>query len=84
MCLYRRVLVFGRPASPWRASRQRAEQDAMTLGVGERDEWGDFFLAAEASFEETHEYELSRRRAAELERSKTKLGQGPRSAHPQA
>jgi len=56
----------------------------MTLGVGERDEWGDFFLAAEASFEETHEYELSRRRAAELERSKTKLGQGPRSAHPQA
>jgi hypothetical protein len=81
MCLYRRVLIFGRPAAPWRPSLTRAEQDATTLGVGERDEWGVFFLSAEASFEEAHAYELSRRSADVPELSMTKPDRGSRSAH---
>lgn len=81
MRIYCRVVVFGKPAAPWRPSRQMAERDAASLGLGERDIEGVFFLSGEASIVEIHEYELNRQRAAELERSTKKLGQGSQQAH---
>lgn len=79
-----RVLVFGKPQSPWRATKERAERDAETLGVGARDEWGVFYLSGEADLEEVHEYELMRLAEASRAQSMTKPGQEPQSAHPQA
>lgn len=69
--LHYRVLVFGKPESPWRSSKERAERDAETLGVGTRDEWGDFYLSGEADFEEIHQYALMRLAAASPEQSTT-------------
>ena len=78
-----RVLAFGRPQSPWRSSRQRAERDAETIGLGSRDEWGDFYLSAEADLEEVHLYELMRRGEVAPSRSTTTPGPESRSArHP--
>ena len=69
--LHYRVLVFGKPQSPWRTSKERAERDAETLGVGSRDEWGDFYLSGEADFEEVHRYALMRLVEVSLEPSRT-------------
>lgn len=79
-----RVLVFGKPESPWRTSKERAERDAETLGVGSRDEWGDFYLSGEADFEEVHQYALMRLAAAVPEQSMTTPCLGSRSVRRQA
>lgn len=79
-----RVLVFGKPESPWRTSKERAERDAETLGVGSRDEWGDFYLSGEADFEEVHQYALMRLAAAAPEQSMTTPCPESRSARRRA
>lgn len=82
--LHYRVLVFGKPQSPWRTSKERAERDAETLGVGSRDEWGDFYLSGEADFEEVHQYALMRLVAAAPEPSMTTPDPISLSAHRRA
>ena len=82
--LHYRVLVFGKPQSPWRSTKERAERDAETLGVGTRDEWGVFYLSGEADFEEVHQYALMRLAAASLEQSTTKPCQVSQSARHRA
>lgn len=51
---------MGEPKGPWRATRKQAEIDATGAGLGERDEWGSFYLDAFADIEERHENELMR------------------------
>lgn len=82
--LHYRVLVFGKPQSPWRTSKERAERDAETLGVGSRDEWGDFYLSGEADFEEVHQYALMRLVEASREPSRTTPAPVSLSAHRRA
>jgi hypothetical protein len=82
--LHYRVLVFGKPQSPWRTSKERAERDAETLGVGSRDEWGDFYLSGEADFEEVHQYALMRLVEASPEQSTTIHGPVSQSARRRA
>lgn len=82
--LHYRVLVFGKPQSPWRTSKERAERDAETLGVGSRDEWGDFYLSGEADFEEVHQYALMRLVEASPGRSTTTPAPVSQSARRQA
>lgn len=38
-----RVTCFGRPRGPWRDSEERAKEDAQALGLGDYDEWGQWF-----------------------------------------
>ncbi len=38
-----RVVCFGRPRGPWRDSKEAARQDALDLGLGAYDEWGQWF-----------------------------------------
>lgn len=38
-----RVTCFGRPAGLWRDSKELARKDAIALGLGAYDEWGQWF-----------------------------------------
>lgn len=79
-----RVRAFGKPQSPWRTSKRLAERDAETLDLGSRDEWGDFYLSAEATFDEVHEFEIMRQGEASRALSMTKPCQVPRAIRHQA
>lgn len=60
MCLWFRAVLLGEPKGPWRATRKQAEADAAAAGLGERDEWGTFYLDAFADIQACHENELMR------------------------
>ncbi len=55
MAVFYQVLVFGRPQGPWRAALKQARQDAIDAGLGEHDEWGQFYLNAPAVIEARHQ-----------------------------
>lgn len=55
MALYYRVVVFGEPKGPWRATKRQAEVDAVQTGWGELDEEGRTYLDALASIDWCHE-----------------------------
>jgi hypothetical protein len=38
-----RVTCFGKPRGPWRDDEEQARQDAIELGLGGYDEWGQYF-----------------------------------------
>ena len=38
-----RVTCFGKPRGPWRDDKKAARQDAVALGLGGYDEWGQYF-----------------------------------------
>ena len=61
MSLYYRVVAFGKPRGPWRATSKQAEVDAAGQELGCYDEWGMFFTEAFAEIESAHEYDLMRR-----------------------
>jgi hypothetical protein len=46
-----RVVEFGQPKAPWRTTRQKALQDAVELGLGSYDEWGQFYITIPAEIE---------------------------------
>lgn len=64
MSLYFRVSAFGKPKGPWRSTEKRAQADAIEHGLGGYDEWGVFFLSAEANMDWIHENEIRRTGAA--------------------
>lgn len=53
--LYYRVRMFGEAKGPWRPLKRQAEHDALELGLGDYDEWGDFFVSVPGEIEEVHE-----------------------------
>jgi len=59
-CFYR-LLVFGKPAGPWRSRQAQVRQDAAAKGVGQMDEDGQFYLDGYADVEWIHEDALRRR-----------------------
>jgi len=60
VCLWYRVVLLGQPKGPWRPTRKQAEADAASADLGERDEWGSFYLDAFADIEARHENDLIR------------------------
>jgi len=38
-----RVTCFGRPRGPWRETKEEARRDAIDLGLGSYDEYGQWF-----------------------------------------
>jgi hypothetical protein len=58
VALLYRVIAFGKPKGPWRATRRKAELDALAQGLGEYDEWGGFYLDAPADIEWMREPEI--------------------------
>jgi len=61
MSLFYRVRSFGKPVAPWRATKRQAQTDAAELGLGEFDEWGQFYVSVPGDIEEVHERFLRRR-----------------------
>lgn len=61
MALRYRVVAFGQARGPWRIKRRDAERDALALDLGERDEWGQFYLSAHACIEWIREEDLRAR-----------------------
>lgn len=57
MALVYRVIALGEPRGPWRTKKRQAEQDAIAQGLGEVDEWGEFYLDGLASIEWMREAE---------------------------
>lgn len=61
MALLYRLVAFGVPQGPWRTKKRQAEQDAVSLGLGERDEWGQLYLDAPVAIEWTREDDVRMR-----------------------
>ena len=61
MALLYRVTAFGEPKGPWRARRRQAEQDAIAAGLGDFDEWGEFYLDGVASIQWMRQPEIKMR-----------------------
>lgn len=51
MSLLYRVTAFGEAKGPWRGKRRQAEQDAISQGLAEYDEWGELYLDGIANIE---------------------------------
>jgi hypothetical protein len=48
-----RVVCFGKPRGPWRLSREQAQRDAVSEGLGSFDEWGAFYATVPGDIEVT-------------------------------
>lgn len=72
MALRYRVVAFGKPQAPWRLTERQAQRDASLLGLGEFDEWGQFFLDAQATIAWAREEAIVPRRGEERRASCTK------------
>ncbi|MBB4618987.1 hypothetical protein GGQ96_003137 [Sphingomonas abaci] len=55
MAIVYRVTAFGEARAPWRTKKQHALQDAVLLGLAERDEWGQLYLDAPVRIEWAHD-----------------------------
>lgn len=44
MAVQYRVVAFGEAKGPWRWSERKAEEDAVSEGLAEVDEWGQLYL----------------------------------------
>lgn len=64
MALRYSVVAFGKQQGPWRIKQRQAERDACALGLGEYDDWGQFYLSAHASIAWAREEDVMRPRAA--------------------
>jgi hypothetical protein len=84
VCLFYRVVAFGRPRGPWRTTMAAARRDAIDAGLGSFDDEQRFFLDAVADVETVHEYELMRVGAEYPGSCRKRLGQERLQLRPQA
>lgn len=52
-----RVTCFGRPVGLWRDDREAARKDAVELGLGAYDEWGEWFDIVPGAIERAYAIE---------------------------
>ncbi|KKC24892.1 hypothetical protein [Sphingomonas sp. SRS2] len=52
-----RVTCFGKPSAPWRDDREHARRDAIELGLGAYDEWGQWFTIVPGGMEKVFSIE---------------------------
>lgn len=84
VALYYRVTAFGQAHGPWRATKKRAERDAVEAGLGSYDERGRCYLDAGADLEWMHEWEWAKTYGAHPASCTRTHGQGSSQARRQA
>ncbi len=51
MGMWYRAVCFGRPLGPWRSRQREAQDDLAENGLGERSEWGAFYITVPGDIE---------------------------------
>ncbi len=54
MSFWYRAVCFDRPLGPWRRARKEAQEDLLDHGLGERTEWGSFYITVPGDIQTRH------------------------------